>query len=1400
MMKFSTLNSCIAILFCFLINAIAQAQTDPTPQALPYSQNFSSLLSTSTTYPQGWQGDSLGTTSTSAFRLTTSGGDRALTASSTATITAGGVHNYNGKIGVLASASIDAALRLSIVTTGVNNISINFDVMTIRNPFVTGISTRINQVDLQYRVGVTGNFISVSGITNGIYQNITTNQTTAVTTPQNLLAKSFTLPAACNNQPIVQLRWVQRDFSGIGSRASFAVDNIVICTAITTPTISVSGPPASCNGQTAIYGATITNGGTPNYQWKKNGANTGTNISSLSISGLILSDQISCVLTSTASCVSTLTATSNTINIGVVGNPPTISSANIIQTCSGSIDLTITGGTQPYSVCWDTTNIANGPMFGVTLGTKICPGNPYCGMGTLANSASFRMDGTDAKNLSLVRGITYTFNVNASHPWHLSTDSVGANSVGLLTSGTTGTMPSGLTTVTLKPNATHPSTIYYPCASHSLMGYKIFLQSGYCVEDLTNIKSGTYSVIVTDANTCTATNSYTINVTGGPVTAALTSTTNVNCFGNANGAIDITPSGGSAPYTLSGTGPTFMVISQVKTHSHPQFGTGSGNGFTIDNVQGKVLTLIRGITYSFSVLTPGHPFFISTSSVGGPGNLASEITNGVIGSMTTNGTLTFTPNNTHPALLYYQCAAHDNMGWKINIVDQLPNADLGNCMAGNYILTVTNANGCSSSPTLNVSISEPTANIFYFDGDFDLYGINSESALGCAAPLGFAINNGDCNDANFAINPGRTEVCNGIDDNCDLIVDYTIIPELLSSTDATCFGSANGAIDLAPSGGTAPYKAVGTGPTFMVIAQTKNHSHPQFGSGSANGYTLDLVQGKELTFIRGITYKFSVLSPGHPFFISTSVVGGPSNLASEVTNGVTGSMTTNGILTFTPNNTHPALLYYQCAAHNNMGWKINIVNQLPNGDLGNCIAGNYSLFLIDANNCSGLLPAIAFIDEPVADTFYYDSDLDLYGKNSESALACSAPLGFVINNNDCNDANPAINPGQPELCNGIDDNCDLIIDYPVSTQITATTDATCYGYADGTIDLAPSGVGGIAPYSTSGDGPTFMVISQTKNHSHPQYGTGSANGFTLDNIQGKELTFIRGITYYFSILTPGHPFFISTSAVGGPGNLASEVTNGVTGSMTTNGTLAFTPNNSHPALLYYQCAAHNNMGWKINIVDAVSSGYLGNCISGNYSLYLIDANGCTDTVPVNMYIDQPAANLYYYDNDSDSFGINNETALGCTAPSGFTINNGDCNDINSDIYPGQTELCNGVDDNCDLSIDEGCNVILNITVFIEGYYNGSQSMQSTLLNQGESLDSTVCDSIIVDLHEEFAPYAILDSKTVALSTSGNAIAEFPASLLDVKVYIAVRMRNSIETWSKLSVLLAPLTYFNFTAP
>jgi predicted outer membrane repeat protein len=69
-------------------------------------------------------------------------------------------------------------------------------------------------------------------------------------------------------------------------------------------------------------------------------------------------------------------------------------------------------------------------------------------------------------------------------------------------------------------------------------------------------------------------------------------------------------------------------------------------------------------------------------------------------------------------------------------------------------------------------------------------------------------------------------------------------------------------------------------------------------------------------------------------------------------------------------------------------------------------------------------------------TYYVDNDGDGYGTTNESVLkACQAPPGFAALKGDCNDADPTINPGAVEICDGKDNNCNGLVDYLDPTYV-----------------------------------------------------------------------------------------------------------------------------------------------------------------------------------------------------------------------------------------------------------------------------------------------------------------------------------------------------------------------------
>ncbi|MBL7711683.1 MAG: hypothetical protein JNL13_04435, partial [Chitinophagaceae bacterium] len=141
----------------------ASAQTNPTAQSLPYTQDFSTLSHSSTTYPAGWQGWTVATAAGASFNTAAPIADRSLVASSSAGINSGNVHNYNGKIGFLNTSGLDLSLVLAVNTTDKKDIQLDYDIMTLRNPYDSASNTRINEVTVQYRVGTSGTFTNISG-------------------------------------------------------------------------------------------------------------------------------------------------------------------------------------------------------------------------------------------------------------------------------------------------------------------------------------------------------------------------------------------------------------------------------------------------------------------------------------------------------------------------------------------------------------------------------------------------------------------------------------------------------------------------------------------------------------------------------------------------------------------------------------------------------------------------------------------------------------------------------------------------------------------------------------------------------------------------------------------------------------------------------------------------------------------------------------------------------------------------------------------------------------------------------------------------------------------------------------------------------------------------------------
>ncbi|WP_264553646.1 T9SS-dependent choice-of-anchor J family protein [Flavobacterium sp. N2038] len=223
----------------------------PAVQDLPFSQNFAGWAANSTTYPNGFQGWVANTSGNTGVYNTGLSGDRIIIGSSNATQTSGNIHNYNGMIGFLNTTSVDLALGLAFSTSSSKDIKVEYDAMVFRNQYDGTTVNRLQEMSLQYRIGITGAFTTLPGTA---YSNNSTVARTAANLPDPVATRfAVILPAECNYQPIIQIRWIAKLISGsAGGRQSFAIDNIDIKSDDKAP-VNATGYPKTGNVLTESF-------------------------------------------------------------------------------------------------------------------------------------------------------------------------------------------------------------------------------------------------------------------------------------------------------------------------------------------------------------------------------------------------------------------------------------------------------------------------------------------------------------------------------------------------------------------------------------------------------------------------------------------------------------------------------------------------------------------------------------------------------------------------------------------------------------------------------------------------------------------------------------------------------------------------------------------------------------------------------------------------------------------------------------------------------------------------------------------------------------------------------------------------------------------------------------------
>jgi hypothetical protein len=114
---------------------------------------------------------------------------------------------------------------------------------------------------------------------------------------------------------------------------------------------------------------------------------------------------------------------------------------------------------------------------------------------------------------------------------------------------------------------------------------------------------------------------------------------------------------------------------------------------------------------------------------------------------------------------------------------------------------------------------------------------------------------------------------------------------------------------------------------------------------------------------------------------------------------------------------------------------------------------------------------------------------------------------------------------------------------------------------------------------------------------------------------------------------------------------------------------------------------------------------------------------CSGTIDDGLVFD-----TYYADNDGDTYGDVNNSIYECSQPSGYVTNNTDCNDNSSNQNAASTEICNGEDDDCDGTIDNGL-IFLDFYSDIDGdgFGAGDVTSSCTDLGSGYTNNNTDCD-------------------------------------------------------------------------
>ncbi|KRB59675.1 hypothetical protein ASD98_00715 [Flavobacterium sp. Root186] len=569
---------------------------------------------------------------------------------------------------------------------------------------------------------------------------------------------------------------------------------------ITEPTIlaaTTSQTDVSCNGGTNGTATVNVTGGTGayTYSWSPTGGNAAT------ASGLAAGTYTVTVQDAN------FCQTTETVTI----TEPAILAATISQTdvtCNGLNNGTATviptGGTAPYTYSWSPSGGTAATASGLSPGT-------------------YTATITDANGCTTTQSVTITEpSVIALTPSHTDVScNGGANGTATITAA----------------GGTAPYTYSWS-------------PSGETTALINNLIPGTYTVTVTDANGCIATESIVITEPTAMTTSA--SQTDISCNGAANGTATVTVSGGTGAYTYSwspygGTAPTATGLAAGLFTAIITDANGCQTIQTVTIIEPAVLSATisqtdvscnGGTNGTATVTATGGtaPYTYSWSPSGGTAATASGLSAGTYTATITdaNGcTATQSVTITEPAILTatasktdVSCNAGTNGTATVTAAGGTapytyswsPSggtaATASGLSAGTYTATITDANGCTTTQT--VTITEPSAlSVTASKTDVSCNsGANGSATVNVTggtpgytyswAPSGGT--NATANGLSAGTYTATITDANGCTTTQSItIAEPAILAATTSQTDVSCNGGTNGTATVTVTGGTGAY-------------------------------------------------------------------------------------------------------------------------------------------------------------------------------------------------------------------------------------------------------------------------------------------------------------------------------------------------------------------------------------------------------------------------------------------------------------------------------------------------------------------------------------------------------------------------------------------------------------------